>query len=288
MFSRSVSKVLLLAATAGLAAGCSGVAGSSGPQSAGRSSAGTRAATPQQAVQLAAAYARQATSVTANVTVQGTGTTAMSLSGTVEEQTRPDLMAEASFPGTSLGGQSIPGGLTEIVTTKAAYLRFSALRGLTGGKAWLELPYSELSTALGGFDIGQIIQQAQDNSPLVQTQMLAGATNVRKVGTSTVNGVPVTEYTGSYSVSAAVAQLPASTRAVIEQDQAKAGIKSVTFDVWLDGQQQARKLIVTEHGGVENLTISMVVTSFNQPVNIQVPPAAQTASVPLSDLTLGN
>lgn len=289
MFSRSVSRTLLFAAVVGLAAGCSSVSGSgSGGQRAGRSSAGTRATTAQQAVRLAAAFARQATSVTANVTVHATGTTALSLSGTTRERTQPSPIAEASFPDTTVGGQAIAGGLTEIATNTAVYLRFSALNGLAGGKAWLKLPFSEFGGALGGLNIGQLIQQAQDNNPLTQTQLLAGATNVRKVGTSTINGVPVTEYTGSYPVPAAAARLPASTRAIVERDLTKAGISSVSFDVWLDGQQQTRKLIVTDHGGKESLTITMVVTSVNQPVTISLPPAAQTATLSLGSLLSGN
>jgi hypothetical protein len=38
---------------------------------------------------------------------------------------------------------------------------------------------------------------------------------------------------------------------------------------------------------MENLTVTMVVTSFNQPVSIHVPPASQTATIPLCDLSLG-
>jgi len=35
---------------------------------------------------------------------------------------------------------------------------------------------------------------------------------VKKVGTTTLNGVPVTEYAGTYPISAGLARLPASER----------------------------------------------------------------------------
>lgn len=289
MVSNRVSRSLLLAATAGaaalLATGCSGASQAGhGTQSAGAAAN----ATPEQTIQLVAAHARLATSATATIAMQGTGAAAMTMSGTMDEQIRPQLLAVANFGTVRVAGQSLPGGLSEILTSKALYMRFSALGVLSGGKTWVEVPYSELSQATGGVNLGQIIQQAQNNSPLLQTQLLAGATGVRKVGTSTINGVPVTEYTGSYSMSAAIARMPASSRAALRQQTATAGIKSVDFDVWVDGQQQARKLVLTEHGSLENLTMTMLVTSINQPVTAQLPPASQTVTIPLSTLTAGN
>ena len=91
------------------------------------------------------------------------------------------------FPALSVAGQSLPGGLSEIVTTQAAYLKLSSLSSLTAGKAWLKLPFSELSKALGS-NFEQLVQQAQNNSRLTQTQLLAGATGVRALGTGPSTG----------------------------------------------------------------------------------------------------
>jgi hypothetical protein len=289
MFSGSVSlsRSVLLAAAAGLtavlAAGCSGSpqAGGTGTHSTSRS-----ATSPRQAIELAAAHARLANSVTANVTMQSSGSTPLRLSGSLSEVLRPNLAAEIDFPAMSAAGVSVPGGMSEIITGKAAYLKLSALSQLTGGKSWLKVPFSELDKTLG-VNFEQLIQQAQNNNPLTQMQLLAGATGVRVVGTGTIGGVPVTEYSGSYTMAAGLQRLPAALRSQVEQQATKAGISSVSFNAWLDGQQQARKLVLVEHGTMADMTVTMLVTSINQPVSIQLPPAADVATIPQGVLNMG-
>jgi hypothetical protein len=107
---------------------------------------------------------------------------------------------------------------------------------------------------------------------------------VRKVGTATVDGVPTTEYTGSYPVSAGLAKLPASARAKLAPQLRAMGLTTQTFKIWLDSQQQVRKVITSDQGTSEQVTSTVQVTSINQPVRVSLPPAAQTATVPASAL----
>jgi hypothetical protein len=285
--SASLSRPVLLAAAAGLtavlAAGCSGTPQASSP-SAHQSASSAGAPSPGQAIELAAAHARLDTSVTANVAIAASGSSAMTMSGSFSEVIRPQLEAELNIPTLSASGQSVPGGLSEIVTTQAAYVKLSSLSSLTGGKTWLKLPFSEVSKALGT-NFEQLIQQAQNNSPLTQAQLLAGATGVRVLGTGTVDGVAVTEYSGSFPMSAALSRLPASLRSQVQQQASAAGITSASFNVWLDDQQQVRKLILVEHGSKEDLTTTMLITSINEPVSIQIPPSGDVATIPESALS---
>jgi hypothetical protein len=114
--------------------------------------------------------------------------------GTVQERTGADPLVVADFSTVRAQGQTLPGGLQEIVNSSAIYLKMAAFSQETG-KEWVEFPASELKT-VSGASLSQLLQTNGSNSPLVQTQLLASATNVRKAGTGTVNGVPVTEYTG--------------------------------------------------------------------------------------------
>lgn len=288
MFPGSIARPLLLVAAAAtavtLAAGCSATR-QPGTRHAGSGTAAQPS--PRQAVELTAAHARTATSATATVSLQATGTIAMTIAGTVAERTTPSLLAQATFPTVQVAGQTIPGGMSEITSSTALYLRLSYLRQLSGDKTWIELPYSEMTNLLGGINLGTLIQQAQDNGPLLQTQLLGGATGVRKVGTGTIGGVPVTEYAGTYTMADAIAQLPASARSGVAKQSAQAGIKAVDFKVWVDDQQQARKLVLNEPTGMGDLTMTMLVTSINQPVSIELPPASQTIVAPFSALTSG-
>ena len=113
-------------------------------------------------------------------------------------------------------------------------------------KPWVEISFAELRGT--GVNLSQLTQQVQSNNPLVQTQMLAGAKNVREVGTQTTGGVKITHYTGSYPVSAGIVKLPPSLRPVEQQRLTALGIRIVEFNAWIDSQHQTRKIVVTENG----------------------------------------
>lgn len=271
-----------------IAAGVAGCAsGGSTPSKSGTTSTAAAAQSPEQAIELAASTARAVDSFTATMSLQGsTGTSGESfnLAGTISEQLHPSVMAEADFSTFSAAGQSIPGGMSEIITTSSLYLKLAMLtQELHTTKPWLEIPFSALSKA-SGVDISSLFSQLQTSSPLDQSQLFAGAESVRAAGTAVVDGVPVTEYTGTVSMSKALAKLPASLRTTFGQDLEKAGISSVKFTEWVDAQHHVRKTTVTETGGAISEVITTTITSINQPVNIQVPSPAETNSLPASVL----
>ncbi len=107
---------------------------------------------------------------------------------------------------------------------------------------------------------------------------------MKKVGTATINGVPTTEYTGTYPVSAGLAKLPAASRSKIAAQLQQMGLTTERFTVWLDDQQQVRKIISSAKGTSESVASTIVVTSVNHPVTAAIPPASQIATVPASEL----
>jgi hypothetical protein len=277
-----------LAAAGAIVIIASGVAGcASGGGTSTTSSTAAAAQTPEQAIQLAASTSRNVNSFTANMSIQASSAAAggaFNLAGKVNEQLHPAVMAEADFSSFSAAGQSFSGGMSEIVTTSSVYLKLSMLsQALHTNKPWLEIPFSAVSKA-SGVNISALFNQLQTSSPLDQSQLFAGAENVREVGTGTVGGVAVTEYTGSVSMSKAITKLPADLRASIGQALQKAGIKSVRFTEWVDAQHHVRKTTVTETGSAITETITTTITSINQPVTIQVPAASQTSQLPASIL----
>lgn len=275
MPSRPIKVIVTCAAGAAavlLAAGCGG----------GGMHQAAQALSARQEITLAANQAKQVNSfgVTLNVTMSGTASGTMA--GTMHVRTRPSLLAEADISTIDVGGQSLPGGMHEIVTDRSIYLKMAALsRELH--KPWVKISFSEMQQG-AGINVSQLIQQVQNNNPLVQTQMLAAAKDVRAVGTQTIDGVSTTHYTGSYPASAGLAKLPASERAAAEKGLRTLGVKTVGFNVWIDGQHQTRKIVVAETGSVENMTMTMQVTGINQPVSVTLPPASQVAVIPASAL----
>lgn len=248
---------------------------------------------PRQAIQLAADQTRDVNSFAATMNIQISGKPGSSsslgnteIAGTMQEQLHPSLLLGVNFGTVSAAGQSMPGGLGEVVTPKAIYIKLGLLtQALHSTKPWIEMPLSALNRSTG-LNLSSLINQAQTNSPLTQTQLLAGAANVRKVGTGTVNGVPVTEYAGSYSMSAALAKLPADVRGKLGQILQKVGINGVQFRAWIDNQHQLRKYVATEDGSAFTETIAITVTSINQPVTVSAPAASQTTTLPAG--ALGN
>ncbi|HYZ56994.1 MAG TPA: hypothetical protein VE733_26325 [Streptosporangiaceae bacterium] len=278
--SRIGYMALAVAAATLTAAGCTASHNTAAPKPASSSSVSAT-----QAIKLAASYAQRVTSFAADINVQTTGTEATSFSGTMAERTQPSLLLAMNVGSISAQGQTVPGGIQEIINSSDIYLKMAQLSRLSG-KPWIRMPFSEISKA-SGINLSQLFQQAESNNPLVQTQMLASSANVRKAGTATIDGVQTTEYAGSYPISAGLARLPADLRAKLAPQMQAMGLgSSATFRLWLDNQQRVRKVIVSDQGSKEQLTSSIQVTSINQPVTVTLPPPSQTATVPAN--ALGN
>src|SRR6202167_5803538 len=250
----------LAAIAAAALAGCA--AGSSGTGATGAGTHAAAASSPLDAVQLAAKTTGGANSFSGTMSVQATAKPGapssddVSMTATMAEQLRPSLLTEVQIGTLSAAGQSLPGGLSEIVTPSSLYMKWSLLtQELHTTKPWLVIPVSALSKS-SGVNLSQLFSQATNSSPLNESQMLAGASGVRKVGTGTIDGVPVTEYTGTVSLDKGMQYLSGSSKAAMQKQIAAAGLSTATFTVWVDAQ----------------------------PVNIQIPAADQTTSLPTSAL----
>ncbi|MGH3298161.1 MAG: hypothetical protein ACRDP7_40865 [Trebonia sp.] len=206
------------------------------------------------------------------------------MAATFAEQLHPSLLASVDIQLLGAAGASLPGGIAEIVTPSTLHMRWSYLTQMLHlSKPWLAVPVSSLGNA-SGVNLSQLLDQANSTGPLTQSQLLQGATSVRQVGTGSVGGVPVTEYTGTIPLDKAIAYLSAAEKTQLQQAMATAGITDATFTVWIDSQHTVRKAVVVEGGTVVNETITTTITSINQPVNITLPTSAQTSQLPASDL----
>jgi hypothetical protein len=275
MLSRTNKAIVTCAAGAAavlLAAGCGG----------GGTHQAAQSLSPQQAITLAANQAKQVNSFGSTLSITMSGTVSGTMGGTMQIRNRPSLLADADFSTFNVGGQSLPGGMREILTNRTIYLKMAVLSQELH-KPWVKISFSQLQKGTG-VNFSQLTQQVQSNNPLVQTRMLAAAKDVRKVGTQTIDGVSTTHYSGSYPVSAGLAKLPASLRAAEQKGLQTLGIKTVRFNVWIDGQHQTRKIVVTETGSVETIKVTMQVTGINHPVSVTLPPASQVATIPASAL----
>jgi hypothetical protein len=294
-----VSSARLPLYAAGLAAivaaaltGCGAGSSSGSGSGSGSAAAGTSAAPGSAlgAVRLAAKTASGANSFTGTMAVRVTakpgasGSGDFALAATFAERLHPALLASVDIGSLSSSGMSLPGGLNEIVTPDTLYLKWNFLtQELHLTRPWLAIPLSAMSKS-SGVNFGQIFGEATGSGPLTESQLLAGATAVRQVGTGTLDGVPVTEYTGTLPLDKGITYLSGSARTQLQQAIAAAGFTTATFTVWIDGQHLVRKAIVTEVGKTMTETTTTTITTIDQPVTVTVPTASQTSPLPGGDL----
>ncbi len=273
----------VIAACAFAVAACSGGGGSGAPPASPASGKPSGdALSPGQVLAAAASHAQQTTSFSATMIINSSGTinssgATTSMTGTLDEQTKPTLLAHQKFTITS-NGTSLPGGMETLITSQAVYLKLASLQQMLG-KPWVKISFASLKSG-SGTNFAPLIRQMQTNNPLAYAQMLPAASNVRKAGTATIDGVTTTEYTGSLDPVKAVTRLDPSLQKMFGPMMQALGITTDTFRIWVDGQHQIRKFSQVQSGPHYHATSVMTVTSINQPVSVQPPPASQTATMP--------
>jgi hypothetical protein len=208
----------------------------------------------------------------------------MSMTATFAEQLHPTLLVSAQIGSYNMFGQSLPGGLTELITPTAMYLKSPSItQALHLTKPWAVISLATAGKSTG-INISQLVNQATGSGPLTQAEMLGASSSVREVGTGSIGGVPVTEYTGTIPVVKAIDGLSGSAKAQMEQMNTVAGFTNETYTIWIDGQHVMRKGVFALTGATMTENVTATITSVDQPVNIAVPPTSQTSPLPASDL----
>ena len=184
------------------------------------------------------------------------------------------------------GKDVLPGGSDGVVTPTVYYLRAAvASRYFHTTKPWVELsPATYLTVSAKLHNSTPATPGTFFGDPPLGVGLLTTSTDVRAVGTGSVNGVPVTEYEGAYSAASGLAYMTATlgsaTSAQTSQQVTDMGLTTVRFRVWLDSQQRPLKLVLIEAGTHANVTVTQTIVSINQPANIQFPLASETYIVP--------
>ncbi|TQM71680.1 uncharacterized protein DUF1396 [Actinomadura hallensis] len=274
MIRRFVTGVALATGLALSLTGCLGGAG----EKVGEAGENLRL-TAAQVLGKAAEKTGQLDTFAADMSMEMTGTDqgAVSFTGQMQYQVKPDLAYAMKFDDMSVGGQTMA-GMEQRLVGRTMYMKMPAMPQLGGGNAakpWLKISLDELGRQ-SGLNIDQLLQQSQQMDPVQNTKMLTASKDVREVGKETVDGVETTHYTGTYRVEDAVAQLPADQQDAIRKTYGQLGMDDMKFDLWVDDQQLPRKMAMKSQqtaSGVLSMTITY--RDFGKPVNIAEPPASQ-------------
>lgn len=266
--SRRPAATALSAATLALLAACS--SGSSNSAHGPATGTGT-AATAQNALLTAATQAQHINSAVTTLHVKVAGSQASSQTGSIQYQLRPSqLMSEDVTI-------AADGGNTEIKLILTGSDVYFSEPGLSAGQTWTKLSRSAMKgTATASF--GKLIQSMQSNNFTNTAQLLTVAKNAHEVGTATIDGVPTTEYAGSFRASDAVNALSPSVRQVLGPQLTTLGDSVISFREWIDGQHHVRQVIENETVKGNTVTTTMNITGINQPVQITLPPASQVTA----------
>lgn len=198
------------------------------------------------------------------------------MKGRMSFRTLPSLAFDQNFREMSVNGEEMPGGMRILLVGKTVYLRMDMLAAATGGKSWIRMPLSELDK--NGLDLDALLRQSQGMDPMAQTQMLTSSKDVKQVGKESLDGVQTTHYRGTFDARTSMAGLDAKTRAAVEEGMQ--GIRSMSFDLWIDDAQLVRKMVMTGEVddtdlGTGSLKMTMTFREYGEAVEIKKPPSSQ-------------
>jgi hypothetical protein len=247
---------------------------------------GTQVATagPTATASLAAAVTRTAAQ-TARIAV----TTSMQMQGMTVSFTESGAFDFAHSRGTVT--MSSPVGFTEVFDPPKVYIKVPAGAGtsLPKGKSWIVapgIPTGLAASSLEGALPGPLGAGNGDPADLLAS-LTAISGSVTKQGTTTIRGVPVTEYRVNIDLAKAAARVPAWERTSFKEFAQSLGSGTIPVDVWVDSNNLVRRIREALHMPSEPGTpAGTVVTQttdfydFGVPVRVYAPPAAEVASLP--------
>ena len=180
-------------------------------------------------------------------------------------------------------GAAVPSTIDVLVVHNVVYVHFPAFASrITPGAEWLKLdPKTLPKSTTGGANVGKITSSIDLAKVLAALQ---SAATVKPVGSATVRGTPTTHYAGTLEVSALSSILPADQRAAFAKGLAQIGLKTIPFDVFIDGHHMIRrlgvhvsKLKVQNAGAAISLNATIDVFGFGSKIRVVAPPASKTA-----------
>jgi hypothetical protein len=249
--------VAVAAAAAITVAGCK-----PGVYTSSSSGSGSQSGMSSSALSLAAQQTQQIRSFSADVQIQATGALNATLTGTLHEVTTPSQVMSLHANAGALGHIRV------IVSNGMAYMKNPFLMHAYG-KPWVMGTMNSMSST-SGLNLGPLLGLLSTSSPLVQVPLFSQGSNIRMMGHSMMDGSRMSEWGGHYMLSHVMGSLNSQLQPSM-QSVMNSGISMTRFRAWMDSTHQVRKLVLIEIGNNTKITITLVITSLNQPMHINIP-----------------
>ena len=193
--------------------------------------------------------------------------------------------------GSSLGGKmtgdlgsSGDWKLEAIQDGDTAYIKFPLVADqLPPGKTWIKGDATELSSAHAG-QLSQFGSLAGTDPRDVFGVLKAVSGSIDAVGSEKIRGVETSHYRATIDIARLAKLVPDAQRQSLgglDQQAARAGLTAIPLDVWIDADQQVRKLAIDldakQPGTDASVKASLVVelSDYGTPLDLQLPPADQ-------------
>lgn len=179
--------------------------------------------------------------------------------------------------------------IEELFKSGAVYVRSPLFAGhLPNGARWLKFDAAKLA---GGLDAADLMSGESNPAQFLEYLRERGGT-VTTVGSETLAGVQTTHYRGAIDVSEALHELPSSERATAQAALKQAGLSSIPFDVWVDGQHRVRRmqtsLSMSLAGQPASLQMTIDFSGYGSSTPpIRAPAASEVAELPSALPSLG-
>jgi hypothetical protein len=165
------------------------------------------------------------------------------------------------------------------------YMKYPALtQAAPNIKPWLRMDLETVGDEMG-MDLGAMMQ-AGNSDPTQSLQYLRGVSgDVEVVGEEEVRGVPATHYRGLFDFDKMIENAPPDLQerlaSTVETMDAVLGTQDIPFDVWIDDQGRAVRIMQSfdytegpQAGSSMSMTMDMF--DFGTDVTVEIPPASQT------------
>ena len=212
--------------------------------------------------------------------------TTVKATGTTQFRLKPTLAFSMTFDQMSAAGMSMS-GMQMMLVDKNMYMKLpqGATGGVPGAKPWIKISLAAAGKQ-SGMDLDSMLQGTQQADPTQMTKQLTASKDAREVGKETVDGVETTHYTGTYRMSDALMKLTPEQRSALEKQNSGLAKETMSFDVWVDGQDLPRKMSMKSAAGAANpMNYTMVYRDYGKPVTITAPPPAEVGD--LSEMLKG-
>jgi hypothetical protein len=156
------------------------------------------------------------------------------------------------------------------------YMRLPALsKTLPGGKPWVKIDLNNLGS-VDNVDITTLLQSAGQQDPTEALDVLQSVGDVKQAGSEQVDGVDTMHYTGTIDPQKVAGKLNDATLGAV---LAASGAPSIPVDVWIDGDGYVRKFQESVKGTNATMSIAATMSDFGAKVDVTPPPADQTTDL---------